>query len=85
MCANHRCPPFRVEEMFVIIPVFSFFKFRNIFERALTLNLSTKKMKFLFKKYVTFEEEHGTKSTVEKVREKAAQYIDQHLFDDVEE
>ena len=42
-------------------------------------------MKFLFKKYVTFEEEHGTKSSVDKVREKAAQYIDQHLFDDVEE
>ena len=42
-------------------------------------------MKFMFKRYVAFEEEHGTKNTVKNVREKAAQYIDRHLFDDTEE
>ncbi|XP_066915930.1 protein RRP5 homolog [Clytia hemisphaerica] len=58
---------------------------RNIFERVITLSLSTKKMKFLFKRYVAFEEQHGDKTSVEKVRQKAAEYIDRHLFDDAEE
>lgn len=36
---------------------------RSLFERATSLNLSTKKMKYFFKRFLDFEREHGTEST----------------------
>lgn len=48
---------------------------RRLFERAITLTLSSKKMKFLFKKYMTFEAQHGDEAGVEHVKEAARQYV----------
>jgi len=48
---------------------------RRVMERATSLNLSTKKMKFLFTKYLDFEKEHGTEESANSVKEKAREYI----------
>ena len=48
---------------------------RRIMDRATSLNLSTKKMKFLFKKYLAFELKQGDAEAAEAVREKARDYI----------
>lgn len=48
---------------------------RNLFEKATTLNLSSKKMRYFFERYLKFEREHGTKEKVAHVREKARQYV----------
>ena len=47
-----------------------------MFERAIQLSLSARKMKFFFKRYVDFELEWGTSATVEAVREKAEVFVD---------
>jgi len=49
---------------------------RNIFERVIHLNLSSKKMKFLFKRYLAFEHEHGNEMSIEKVKTKAMEYVE---------
>ncbi|KAJ3219197.1 hypothetical protein HDU67_002193 [Dinochytrium kinnereticum] len=49
---------------------------RRLFDRAITLKLSSKKMKFLFKKYLDFEKSFGTESGVEGVKNKAMQYVE---------
>eukprot|EP01097_Dermamoeba_algensis_P010135 TRINITY_DN7383_c0_g1_i1.p1 TRINITY_DN7383_c0_g1~~TRINITY_DN7383_c0_g1_i1.p1 ORF type:complete len:163 (+),score=67.08 TRINITY_DN7383_c0_g1_i1:39-491(+) len=51
-------------------------KIRNLFERLTSLNMSTKKMKFVFKKYLTWEKKNGSEAEVEKVKQKAIEYID---------
>lgn len=48
---------------------------RNLFEKVTTLNLSSKKMRYFFERYLKFEREYGTKETVAHVREKARQYV----------
>ncbi|KAJ3411723.1 hypothetical protein HDV05_001783 [Chytridiales sp. JEL 0842] len=48
---------------------------RHLFERAITLKLSSKKMKFLFKKYLEFEKKNGTPEGVEHVKEAAMEYV----------
>ncbi|KAI9366055.1 hypothetical protein DFJ73DRAFT_955849 [Zopfochytrium polystomum] len=40
-------------------------KTRRLFERVITLKMSSKKMKFFFKKYLMFEKKHGTEMGVE--------------------
>lgn len=55
-------------------PLFIFF-FRNIFERAVNLKVSVQKIKALFKKYLAFEEQHGTPSTATAVKEKAKEFV----------
>ena len=49
---------------------------RELFERAIHLKISAKKMKFVFKRYVEFEKAHGTNAHVESVREKARTYVE---------
>jgi rRNA biogenesis protein RRP5 len=49
---------------------------RSLFDRATSLSLSTKKMKFLFKRYLDFERTEGDAATQERVRTKARQYIE---------
>ncbi|KAJ3027428.1 UNVERIFIED_CONTAM: Mitochondrial translocator assembly and maintenance protein 41 [Siphonaria sp. JEL0065] len=44
---------------------------RRLFERAIALKLSSKKMKFLFKKYLEFEKSKGTQEGVKHVKEAA--------------
>ena len=53
----------------------TFLCFRDIFERAVNLKISVKKAKFLFKKYLAFEESHGTPATVNSVKDKAKAFV----------
>lgn len=50
---------------------------RAILERATSLDLGKKRMKGIFRRYLQFESEYGTHSTIEKVKSKAKAYIDQ--------
>jgi len=49
---------------------------RTLFERATHLQLPPKKMKFLFKRYLEFEKEHGTPSAVEHVKKSAMEFVE---------
>jgi rRNA biogenesis protein RRP5 len=49
---------------------------RNIFDRVITLNLSSKKMKNFFKRYLQFEKQYGTEKTVAHVKQKAQEYVE---------
>jgi len=51
-------------------------KIRALYDRVTSLSLSTKKMKFLFKQYLQFEEDHGTEERMEYVKQKAIQYVE---------
>ncbi|XP_057307002.1 protein RRP5 homolog [Hydractinia symbiolongicarpus] len=55
---------------------------RNIFERVTTFNMSLKKMKFLFKRYIEFEEQYGSKATVKEVQKKALEYVERTNVDE---
>ena len=48
---------------------------RELFERAVHLKLFSKRMKFFFKRYLTFEEQYGNEATVLAVKEKALAYV----------
>lgn len=49
---------------------------RALFERATCLSLPAKKMKFLFKKYHSYEESQGDQDRVVHVKKKALQYLE---------
>nr|KAF7435982.1 hypothetical protein H0235_004173 [Vespula pensylvanica] len=49
---------------------------RKVLERAIVQNLPPKKMKVLFKKFISFEEKHGTPEDVEHVQRVATDYIE---------
>jgi len=51
-------------------------KVRKLFERAVTLKISAKKMKTFFKKWLTFETEHGDETAVETVKSKAREFVE---------
>ncbi|XP_063696691.1 protein RRP5 homolog [Culicoides brevitarsis] len=53
---------------------------RSVFDRAIIQKLSMRKMKSLLRKYIKFEENYGTPSSVKKVKELAADYV-KHLSD----
>lgn len=48
---------------------------RNIFERAASLNLSSKKMRGIFKKFLQFEKQKGDEASVDHVKQLATQYL----------
>ncbi|KAK9471978.1 uncharacterized protein V1510DRAFT_418923 [Dipodascopsis tothii] len=50
---------------------------RALYERVLTTKLSAKQAKFLFKKWLAYEQKHGNEGTVATVKEKAADYVAQ--------
>jgi rRNA biogenesis protein RRP5 len=52
---------------------------RNIFERVTSLKLKPKKMRFIFKRYLEFEQKHGTKENIEHVRTSAMDYVHSSL------
>ena len=52
---------------------------RHLFERATSMQIPPKKMKFLFKRHLDYETKHGTAATVKKVKEAAKAYVAQHL------
>ncbi len=49
---------------------------RRLFERTISLKLSTKKMKFFFKKYLDFERASGNERGVEHVKQAAMAYVE---------
>ena len=49
---------------------------REVFERAIHLKISAKKMKFIFKRYLEFEKQYGGPASVELVKEKAKAYVE---------
>ncbi|KAI8869151.1 hypothetical protein GQ42DRAFT_156453 [Ramicandelaber brevisporus] len=55
---------------------------RRLFQRLLAMKLSSKKMKFVFKKYLAFEKQRGTEETVEEVKQRALAYIRSQTGDD---
>lgn len=48
---------------------------RRLFERAVSLKLSSKKTRFFFKKFMSFEQQQGTKETVDAVVERVKAYV----------
>ncbi|XP_042480100.1 rRNA biogenesis protein RRP5 isoform X1 [Macadamia integrifolia] len=52
---------------------------RALFERATSLSLPPKKMKFLFKKYLEYEKSQGDDERVEYVKKKAMEYVESSL------
>lgn len=51
---------------------------REVFERTVHLKISAKKMKFMLKRYMEFEQQHGSKALVDAVVEKARAFVDAH-------
>ncbi|KAL5741947.1 hypothetical protein ACOSP7_028679 [Xanthoceras sorbifolium] len=49
---------------------------RSLFERAISLSLPPKKMKFLFKKYLEYEKSQGDEARIEYVKQKAMEYVE---------
>ncbi len=62
--------------------MFIFFMYRKLFDTVTTLQLSSKKMKYFFERYLKFEKQYGNKDTIEHVREKARQYVQAKTQDD---
>jgi rRNA biogenesis protein RRP5 len=52
---------------------------RDIFERVICLNMSTKKMKFFFKRYLEFEQKYGDSSKTAAVEQKARDYVESKM------
>ncbi|KAL0338043.1 UNVERIFIED_CONTAM: rRNA biogenesis protein RRP5 [Sesamum calycinum] len=52
---------------------------RALFERAISLSLPPKKMKFLFKKYLEYEKSAGDEERIESVKKKAMEYVENTL------
>ncbi|WZY95790.1 rRNA biogenesis protein RRP5 [Brassica napus] len=52
---------------------------RSLFERAISLSLPPKKMKFLFKKFLEYEKTAGDDERVEYVKQRAMEYADSTL------
>eukprot|EP00002_Diphylleia_rotans_P029609 TRINITY_DN6038_c0_g1_i1.p1 TRINITY_DN6038_c0_g1~~TRINITY_DN6038_c0_g1_i1.p1 ORF type:complete len:1954 (+),score=468.69 TRINITY_DN6038_c0_g1_i1:60-5921(+) len=52
---------------------------RSLFERVTSLNLSSKKMKFFFKRYLEWEKEIGNDACIEHVKEKARKYVESKM------
>jgi rRNA biogenesis protein RRP5 len=48
---------------------------RNLFERMISLKLSSKKMKHVFKRYLSFEKEKAGGEKVEYVKNKVREYL----------
>ena len=45
------------------------------------MKISAKKMKFIFKRYLEFERQHGSLAGVEIVKEKAKAYVESRTMD----
>ncbi|KAL7134052.1 hypothetical protein ABFS83_11G001300 [Erythranthe nasuta] len=52
---------------------------RALFERAISLSLPLKKMKFLFNKYLAYEKSTGDEKRIESVKAKAIEYAENNL------
>ena len=57
--------------------------YRKVLERAVVQTLPPRKMKTLFKKYINFEERHGTEGDVARVQQMAVEYVEKQCNKDV--
>lgn len=49
---------------------------RALFDRVIHLSVSVKKIKFFFKRYLEYEKKHGTPESIQKVKEKAMEFVE---------
>eukprot|EP00963_Diacronema_lutheri_P007157 scaffold626_cov337-Pavlova_lutheri.AAC.42 len=54
-------------------------RIRSLFERAIQLDLPPKKMKFLFKRYLQYENEQGDEDHAAAVKQKAMDYVENKM------
>uniref|UniRef100_A0A3B3ZW78 S1 motif domain-containing protein n=1 Tax=Periophthalmus magnuspinnatus TaxID=409849 RepID=A0A3B3ZW78_9GOBI len=47
-----------------------------LFDRVIHLSVSMKKIKFFFKRYLEYEKKHGTPQSIQKVKEKAMEFVE---------
>lgn len=47
----------------------------RLFERMTAMKLSSKKMKFVFKKWLQYAQQRGSEDDVEQVKQKATDYV----------
>ena len=47
-----------------------------MFNRIVSLGLTVKRMKFIFKKFLDFEKTYGDEDSIEKVKEVASKYVE---------
>lgn len=52
---------------------------KALFERAVHMELPPKKMKFLFKRYLQYEQQHGDPAAVAHVKKQALEFVQQHV------
>ncbi|CAK9818726.1 Protein RRP5 homolog [Anthophora quadrimaculata] len=55
---------------------------RKVLERAVVQTLPPRKMKSLFKKFISFEEQHGTQESVARVQQMAVEYVEKQCNKD---
>ncbi|KAG5439396.1 hypothetical protein PCANB_001970 [Pneumocystis canis] len=48
---------------------------RKLFQRVISLKMSSKKAKFLFKKWIIYEKKYGTNDSIENVKQHAIKYV----------
>lgn len=49
---------------------------RRVFARVVSMKLSSKKMKFFFKKWLAYEKDNGDEEHVEEVKKRALEYVE---------
>lgn len=49
---------------------------QRLFERVTSMKFSSKKMKFLFKKWLQYEKDHGSADDAERVKERTLAYVE---------
>ncbi|MEQ2187506.1 hypothetical protein GOODEAATRI_005369, partial [Goodea atripinnis] len=54
---------------------------RAIFDRVIHLSVSVKKIKFFFKRYLEYEKKHGTPQSVQAVKAKAIEFVEENCKD----
>jgi len=52
---------------------------RRLLDRITSLSLSTKKMKYFFKRFLDFEAKFGSAATIEHVKQKARSYVESRI------
>lgn len=52
---------------------------RQTLDRAIVQRLPMRNMKTLFTKYVNFEEKHGDREAVRRIKQQAAEYVERQL------
>ena len=48
---------------------------RRLFDRVTSMKFTTKQLKFFFKKYMSYESEHGDETTIQHVRDRVQEFV----------